>query len=799
MSSRKNSEEQEEGEMTKQTEITEQTEKNLSQADRFRYFRLFRHLSSMLLWCCAPGVIGCLFGLTASAQQDEKKEHYQSPGTKRMGEMLRRIYQAQDWKTDPNRDAERADYYREGLKQKLDARTELKARLALADALLRAGQSAEAVGELERLRQMTSEQGIILAPFFLKEFRQLLAVSWLRVGEQENCLLQHGRESCIFPIRGSGVHQLRRGSTGAVRELTALLADDPGNLSARWLLNVAYMTLGEYPQSVPPQWLIKPETFASEYDIRRFNDVASAVGLNITGHAGGSVLEDFDGDGLLDLMVSSQGPLDQLRFFRNRGDGTFTEGARAAGLTGEIGGLNITHTDYNNDGVPDVLVLRGGWWGEHGNYPASLLRGHLSREGEVRFDDVTEEAGLMSLHPTQTAAWADYDNDGWLDLFIGHESSVQERHPSQLFHNNRNGTFTEVGEKSGLADLGFVKGVAWGDYNNDGRPDLYVSIKGQKNRLFRNDGPPRADKSAWKFTDVTAQAGVGEPLHSFATWFCDYDNDGWQDLLVAGFYTETANDLGAFELGLPHRGETPRLYRNNGNGSFTDVTSQVRLDRVILAMGAGFGDLDNDGWLDFYFGTGTPEFSALLPNRMFRNANGRVFQDVTTSGGFGHLQKGHGVSFGDIDNDGDEDVFEVIGGAYPGDTYQSVLFENPGHGNHWLSLQLVGKQSNAAAIGARVRITVNTPEGTRNIFRAISSGGSFGDSPFRLHVGLGRALAIKEVAVKWPTSGRTQQFGNLSLNHHYRIREGEPEATETRLPRFSISPAKSHQHHQPEK
>jgi hypothetical protein len=548
------------------------------------------------------------------------------------------------------------------------------------------------------------------------------------------------------------------------------------------------MTLGEATPAFPAA------RFASEYDIKRFNDVAPHLGLNVTGHAGGSVLEDFDGDGFLDLMLSSQGPLDQLRYFRNNGDGAFSERTSEAGLTGLTGGLNLVHADYNNDGRADVLVLRGGWWGEHGNYPPSLLR----NDGGA-FADVTEEAGLLAFHPTQTAAWGDYDNDGWLDLFIGHESSVQARHPSQLFHNNGDGTFTETGARLGLADLGFVKGAVWGDYDNDGRADLYVSIKGAPNRLFHNDGPRDAtkpDAAAWRFTDVTERAGVGAPLHSFAAWFWDYDNDGWQDLLAAGFYTATPNDLGAFQLGLPHRGETPRLYRNNGDGTFRDVTKQMRLDRVILAMGANFGDLDNDGWLDCYFGTGAPEFAALLPNRMFRNAGGQSFQDVTTAGGFGHLQKGHGVSFGDVDNDGDQDVFEVIGGAYPGDAYQSALFENPGHGQHWLSLELRGVKTNALALGARVRVSVKTPTGARDIHRTVSAGGSFGASPFRLHIGLGDALAVSEVEIRWPVSGQTQRLRGLALNQHYRVREGDEKAVAAPLKRLALTGGgKPPQHH----
>jgi hypothetical protein len=703
-----------------------------------------------------------------------------------MAERLARIYREQDFRTDPSKDRERAEYYRAGLRQPLDPRTELKARQALAGALLKAGESAAAVEELEKLRAMMREKGVVPAPYFAKEIRRLLAIAYLRLGEQENCVLDHNHESCIFPFRAAAQHKLKRGATGAVREFSALLDEDPNDLSARWLLNVAHQALGE---KVPASRLIPDARFASEYEIGRFNDVAPRLGLDVTGRAGGSVMEDFDGDGLLDLMVSSSGPLDQLRLFRNRGDGTFAERTREAGLAGITGGLNLIHTDYNNDGWPDAFVLRGGWWAEHGKYPPSLLRNN----GNGTFEDVTEEAGLLSFHPTQTAAWADYDNDGWLDLFIGHESNARERHPSQLFHNNGDGTFTETGEKMGLADLGFVKGVAWGDYNNDGRADLYVSIKGAKNRLFRNDGP-RAKKPEWKFTDVSAEAGVGEPLHSFATWFWDFDNDGRQDILVAGYYSETLNDIGAFLLGLPHRAELPRLYRNNGDGTFREVSRQMKLDRAILPMGANFGDLDNDGWLDCYFGTGTPQFEALLPNRMFRNAEGQSFQDVTTSGGFGHLQKGHAVSFGDVDNDGDQDVFEVIGGALAGDAYKSVLFENPGHGRHWLGLELRGVKTNAPAIGVRARIRVRTKGGARDIYRSVSSGGSFGDSPFRLHLGLGDAVAIEEVELRWPVTGQTQVIGGLALDRHYRLREGDDKPAVVALKRFSLSDNKSRHH-----
>jgi hypothetical protein len=171
----------------------------------------------------------------------------------------------------------------------------------------------------------------------------------------------------------------------------------------------------------------------------------------------------------------------------------------------------------------------------------------------------------------------------------------------------------------------YVKGVAAGDFNNDGRPDLYVSVLGGPNRLFRNDGPRDAAqgaKAGWAFTDVARAAGVTEPIDSFPCWFFDYDNDGWQDIFVSGYKITDVGDVAADYLGLPGAGTKARVYRNRGDGTFSNVTASAKLNRVLHAMGANFGDLDNDGWLDFYVGTGNPDLLTVIPNRMFRNAEG---------------------------------------------------------------------------------------------------------------------------------------------------------------------------------
>jgi hypothetical protein len=172
---------------------------------------------------------------------------------------------------------------------------------------------------------------------------------------------------------------------------------------------------------------------------------------------------------------------------------------------------------------------------------------------------------------------------------------------------------------------------------------------------------------------------------------------------------------------------------------------------------------------------------------MFRNAAGRFFQDVTTSGGFGHLQKGHGVSFADFDDDGDQDVYEVMGGVYEADNFRNVLYENPGHGNHFVKLKLEGVRSNRAAIGARIRIVVDDPDGPREIHRSVTTGGSFGANPLRQEIGLGSARAVLEIRVTWPASGTVQTFRGAEMDRAYGIREGDRALKEIPLRRFAFA------------
>ncbi|MFT6050810.1 MAG: hypothetical protein ACI9B9_000448 [Halioglobus sp.] len=662
-------------------------------------------------------------------------------------------------------------------------------------ALLEEGRTSIAIAMFEQLKQDTAIDPDDAALHTV--VRDWLAIAYLRQGEEANCIAQHSADVCIFPLRQSAVHLDPSGSTLAITELQETLRAHPDDLNSRWLLNIAYMTLGKYPEEVPEQWLIPAAAFKSDFDVGRFEDVAPQLGIAVRNMAGGGIIDDFDGDGLLDLVTSSTGHHENIHYFHNQGDGSFTDRTHKAGLTGLTGGINIVQADYNNDGFLDILVARGAWRGfmpGNGDAPNSLLRNN----GNGTFTDVTEPAGLLSFHPTQVAVWVDYDNDGWIDLFLGNESQGEDHHPLELYRNNK-GSFEEVSAELGINAAGLVKGATWGDYNNDGFADLYLSRQGQFNVLYRNQC---GNASVCSFEDVTQNAGVAGPKYSFPTWFFDYDNDGWQDLFVAGFGApEDPNsellvlapshryldDVAAEYLEMPDiRATGPRLYHNNRDGTFDDVTKRTALTQTSFTMAANFGDLDNDGYLDLYLGTGDPNYRSLMPNRMFRSNAGQSFQDVTTSGGFGHLQKGHAIAFGDIDNDGDQDIHAQMGGWYRGDAYQNVLFRNPGHGNHWITLRLRGVSSNAAAIGARIVVTTQGPQGSRDIHVTVGSGGSFGASSLQQEIGLGAASAIERIEIFWPVTGLKQIFEEVPMDRVISISESSDQLQVFQGPRFSL-------------
>jgi hypothetical protein len=628
----------------------------------------------------------------------------------------------------------------------------------LAQLLSYENQVAPAIAEAEKAWKIVETGG---HPGFASargQLQSVLGVLNLRLGELKNCLHDHNADRCLFPIRGRGLHDDEAGAAAAERWFEARLREAPEDLETRWLLNVAAMTRGRHPEGVSERWLVPASAWASPDDPGRFVDVSQTVGLGRRGRAGGAVADDMDGDGRLDLVLSSVDPCEPLRFYRGRGDGSFEDVAAQKGLSGQMGGINTTQADYDNDGRLDLFVMRGGWEMPMRN---SLLR----QNPDGTFSDVTESAGLLkSVHRTHSAAFGDYDGDGLLDLFVGHEET-----PSALFRNRGDGTFEDVSKRAGVDRTAFTKGATWGDYDNDGHLDLYVSNYGEPNWLYHNEGDGT-------FRERAKDAGVDGPLMSFPTWFFDYDNDGWQDLFVAAFVPSVAETARGY-LGLPRRAETMRLYRNTG-GRFQDVTQEAGLDRVTMAMGANFGDLDDDGWLDFYLGTGAPSYAALVPNRLFRNRGARGFVEVTTATGTGHLQKGHGVAFADFDHDGDTDLFCNVGGFVAGDEYPKSLFTSPGHGHAWIEVRLVGTKANRSGLHARLSLRVRDADGAeRRLERTLSSGGSFGANPLAARIGLGRAQEVAELIIQWPGSGTRQVLQGLPLRRRVTVREGDARVT----------------------
>jgi hypothetical protein len=589
----------------------------------------------------------------------------------------------------------------------------------------------------------------------------LRGVAALRRGEADNCVACCNEMSCIFPLAAEAVHQNPSGSRAAIKYFSRYLAKRPEDLGVCWLLNVAHMTLGTYPDLVPVEHLIPLESSRIEGDVPRLTNVASRVGLAARGAnmAGGAIVDDFNGDGLLDIFTSTIDPAMGCALFVNRGDGTFEDRSVHAGLERQVGALNCNHADYDNDGDLDILLLRGAW-------EKPLRMSLLRNEGDGQFTDVTVTAGLCEPIASQAAGWADYDNDGDVDLYIAGEYKAEEPDPhnrGRLYRNNGDGTFTDIAAAAGVRNDRRGKGVAWGDYDDDGYPDLYISNLGQPNRLYRNNGNGT-------FTDVAEQLGVTEPIHSFSCWFWDYDNDGRLDLFVTGSRATLAEVIKS-QMGRPTDGERPRLYHNVG-GRFTDVAREVGLDRVWLPMGSNFGDIDGDGFLDIYLGTGSPPYSYLMPNILLRGVAGRRFQDITVASGTGHLQKGHGVSFADWDRDGDVDLFFEAGGATPGDKAHNVLFQNPGHSHRWLTLRLIGTRSNRAAIGARVRLDLSGPDGPRSVHRLIGGGSSFGNNPLTQTIGLGRASSVSALEIRWPGGAICQVARNLPMDQAVEITEG---------------------------
>ncbi|HEY4965976.1 MAG TPA: CRTAC1 family protein [Puia sp.] len=645
--------------------------------------------------------------------------------------------------------------------------------------LVKLGREKEAITLLEETKRKLDREPQSQSE---KEVMSWLGLAYMRLGERNNCLNHHASQSCIFPIQGNGVYTDPYATQKAIGFFENVLEKDSTDIVDRWFLNIAFMTIGGYPSKVPSKWLIPGlDSNDSAIKVKPFLDMADD--LKIAGArtmAGGVIIDDFDNDGYLDIITSSWGLEEGMHYYRNNGDGSFSDRSVASGLSKIKGGLNLIQADYNNDGFTDILVLRGAWLAEFGRQPNTMLK----NDGDGTFEDVTVESGILSFNPTQTATWADFNNDGWVDLFIGNETSSSDfPHPSELYINNQDGTFSNMARAAGCEMTAFMKGVNSSDYNNDGWPDIIISTLDQNKILLRNKG---IRGKTPQFENATHEARLDlDTTISFPTWFWDFDNDGWPDIFVCGY--KNRNLLTAYvaaeAVGHPLPGASHMyLYRNNHDGTFRNVSHQTGLDKSVYAMGANFGDIDNDGWLDMYLGTGNPEFQSLVPNKMFKSVDGKYFADITNAARLGNLQKGHGVAFADIDNDGDQDIFIKSGGAVPGDGYFNNFYINPGQNdNRWISVLLEGTKSNRSAIGARIALRFTDSGIQRTVFMDVNSGGSFGANPLRREIGIGRAKQVDELKIVWPGSGTIQVFKNLAPDEFIKITEGKNEIVKMNL------------------
>jgi len=505
--------------------------------------------------------------------------------------------------------------------------------------------------------------------------------------------------------------------------------------------------------------------------------------------AGGVLLLDYDGDGWLDIYFTNSPSVDMAihgqkaksALYRNNHDGTFTDVTDKAGVGYPCWAMGGAVGDYNNDGWADILVTC-----QEGMV---LYRNN----GNGTFMDVTKQAHLTDPRWSTGAAFADYDGDGFVDLMVSRYVEFDLNHLPQfgvgatcrfrgipvqcgprgmkglgdsLYHNNGDGTFTDVSKAAGVDDKAgyYGLGVVWSDFNDDGRPDLFVADDSTPNYLYRNDGNGH-------FTDVSYISGAavssdGGEMAGMGIAVCDFNHTGRFSIHVTNFEDQSNS-----------------LYRNDGNMTFTEVSHAARIGDVTvpyLGWGTGCVDFDNNGWPDLFVVNGHvyPQVDSLVAGAKYRerklvflNQRDGTFADVSNSVGPAVTipQPSRGAAFGDLDNDGRIDVVvENIDGS-PMVLHNITLLNDGTSSNHWITIQLVGTRSNRLALGAKVRVVA----GSLSEIDEVRSGGSYlSQNDLRVHFGLGSADKVDRVEVRWP-SGGTQVLQNLACDRFYIVKEGE--------------------------
>ena len=483
----------------------------------------------------------------------------------------------------------------------------------------------------------------------------------------------------------------------------------------------------------------------------RYEDITVRAGLDKTSAGRGTAIIDYNNDGYLDVVIAAAQA--GVNLYRNNGDGTFTDVSVSSGLDQCTNGFAITAADYDNDGFVDLFVTRLGFYAGDVNL--------YHNNGDGTFTDVTEQAGLKFWGPVFGTSWVDYDCDGHLDLLItSNLGGVFDRHlPNRLFHNNGNGTFTEVSAAAGLSSAAPTIGSCWGDYNNDGYPDLFISSGIGQPQLFRNNGNGT-------FTDVTSAAGLDGKLIGSICHFCDYDNDGWLDI-VQFAWSDHEDAIYTMQHGeAPASASVTRILHNNRDGTFTARGRELGLVEGWGSMSGNIADLNNDGRLDIILGNGSPRMDRVEPLVILENDHG-LYRNVTFTAGLPFAGKSHGVNAADLFGDGRMSVLVAAGGAYPGELLTSTLYCPTERLGNYLNVRLQGTKSNRSAIGAR--ITLRAGGGLQ--MREVSGGTNFGCLPLEQHFGLAELTQVDSLEVRWP-SGLVQHFANPPVNDTIQIVEG---------------------------
>ena len=637
-----------------------------------------------------------------------------------------------------------------------------------------------------------------------------LGLSELRVGETENCLrtllaqnsdssgsagpadvaageagagfrakMSHA-EMCSLPLRIP--HQDGGPARAAAANFKRILDEDGGHVLHKWLLNFALMAGDRFPEGVPEEYRLPKENafrsffygdrraqVLSAYPDLKLTEIGADLQVDYSRETGkpdagkGLAVEDFNGDGCLDIVTG--GYYAPVRYLQNVCDPghklAFVDRSAESGLSKILGTHVITAADYDNDGAMDLFIARP-WGSPRGDFVL------LHNDGSGKFEDVTRRMGLLDAdaeHYNQTwmSAWGDIDNDGDLDLFIAQWgfwnpnekrswmhvwNALDENGPSRLYRNDGN-RFTDVTKEYGLDQYAKdnLFGASFGDYDSDGYVDLVLGrmyIPGVE--LLRNEGGKR-------FRKDPALDSIG---WGFMTAFVDVNQDGLLDVYAGGMGPAKSvvrqvvygDNGGNFHTG-------SRMWIQTEPGKWKVDTDYFSDSMPIPTMGVSFGDLDMDGALDWYLGTGNPEGWMILPNLLYMGRwdgdHPYGAQNVSMLGGVGTIQKGHGIVFADFDEDGDQDIYSTLGGYWPGDAWPNQFWRNDSTTtNGWVKIALHGCQSNRFGLGAKIRITADYEDGKkRDFFYLMDNKSGFGSAPYLAHVGVGKATRIDQVEVTW--------------------------------------------------